>query len=105
MSVTAVRGECVNLPVLGWRARAALALDVEGQKRKKLLVLLSACADGNGGVCCPSPGLLLERVPAIRDKAKLFSILKRLEADGFIRVLPRGAGYELTFLDDAAAGE
>jgi hypothetical protein len=91
-------------PVMGERARRACALSIEGEKRRRLLILLAACADADGGECRPSVELLLERVPSIRDKAKLFSIVKRLEADGFIRVLPRGGGYELSFLDADAAG-
>jgi hypothetical protein len=101
---TAVVG--MNAPIMGVRARVACGLAVEGEKRRRVLVLLAAVADGNDGECRPSPDLLLERVPAIRDKAKLFAILKRLEADGFIRALPRGGGYELRFLDaDVAGGE
>jgi len=78
---------------------------VGGEKRRRLLVLLGAVADANGGRCCPSTELLLERVPSVRDRAKLFSLLRRLGEDGFIRALPRGGGWELLFLDDAAGGE
>jgi hypothetical protein len=92
----------VNLPVMGPLACRACSLSIEGAKRRRLLILLAACADANEGRCCPSPALLLERVPALKgDKAKLFSVLKRLADDGFIRVLPRGGGYELLFLDAA----
>ena len=91
-------------PVMGLRARVACRVEVEGEKRRRLLVLLAAVADGNDGVCRPSPALLLERVPAIRDKAKLFAILKRLADDGLIRPLPRGGGYELLFVDGDVGG-
>jgi hypothetical protein len=65
MSATAVRVEGVGVPVMGVRARAACVLPVEGVKRRKLLVLLAAYADGNGGVCNPPVDELLGRIPAI----------------------------------------
>ncbi len=91
--------EQARAPVMGERARAACALTPPGQKRRRLLVMLGACADANGGECKPSPALLIERVAGIETKVKLFSILKRLEEEGFIRRRREG-GYDLLFLGD-----
>jgi hypothetical protein len=108
MGVTATRVESsrgVNPPVMGERARAACRVPVGGEKRRRLLVLLGAVADANEGRCCPSTELMLERLPAITSAGKLYGILRRLADDGLVRALPRGGGWELLFLDDAAGGE
>jgi hypothetical protein len=97
----------VNPPVMGVRARRACALPVEGEKRRRLLVLLAAFADGNDGVCRPSTGELLGRIPAMRDAKKLFGVARRLEEDGYIRLVRgrgSGGGWELLFLDADRAG-
>jgi hypothetical protein len=103
MSATVVPAP-MGLPVMGERARVACGLAVEGTKRRKLLVLLAAYADANGGACAPSTEALLERIPAIGNAGKLYGLVRRLADDGLVRQLPRGAGYELTFLDDVAGG-
>ncbi len=85
---------------MGPLARAACALPIEGTKRRKLLVLLAAYADGNGGVCAPSTGELLARIPAISNTGKLYGLVCRLADDGLLRQLPRGQGFELLFQTD-----
>ena len=83
-------------PVMGPRARAAAGLTIEGEKRRKLLVLLAAYADGNDAVCRPPTSEMLART-GIPNAKKLFGVLRRLEADGLIRALPKNGGYELLF--------
>jgi hypothetical protein len=86
-------------PVMGERARRACALAIEGEKHRRLLVLLAAVADANDGESRPSTALMLERIPAMGDAKKLYGVARRLEQDGFIRQLPKGAGFELLFLE------
>jgi hypothetical protein len=85
-----------NAPAAGDRARCACRLVVEGEKRRRLLVLLAAYADGNGGVCAPSPADLIARVKGIDTERRLRSLLRRLEADGYLRRRPEG-DIELLF--------
>jgi hypothetical protein len=49
----------------------------------------------------------LGRIPSVSNAGKLFGLVRRLEEDGLVRQLPRGGGFELTFLSDAerAGGE
>jgi hypothetical protein len=87
-------------PVMGPLARRACSLEVEGAKRRRLLVLIAAYADA--GVRNPSPDGVLARIPAIPNAAKLQGVRRRLVEDGFIRRLPRGAGFELLFIEREA---
>jgi hypothetical protein len=107
VSSTAVteRSQGMREPVMGPLARRACSLSIEGEKRRRLVVLLAAFADANDGACAPSTEALLERIPAIGNAGKLYGLVRRLADDGLVRQLPRGAGYELTFLDDVAGGE
>lgn len=83
-------------PVMGPRARAAAGLAIEGTKRRKLIVLLGAFADGNDGVCRPPTSEMLGRT-GIANAKKLFGVLRRLEEDGLLRQLPKNSGFELLF--------
>jgi hypothetical protein len=96
----------VNPPVMGPLARRACALPVEGEKRRRLVILLAAYADANGGRCAPSTGELLARLGSVRDAKKLYGLVRRLDEDGLVRQFPRsrGHGFELLFLDDLAGG-
>jgi len=96
---TMTEGKPARPPVLGERARAALALSLEGEKRRRVLTLLGAFADGNDGQCSPSTDLMLERIPSITSAGKLWGVLRRLQEDGYLRQLPKGAGFELLYLD------
>jgi hypothetical protein len=82
-------------------------MPIEGEKRRRLVILLAAFADGNDGVCAPSTEALLERIPAIGNAGKLYGLVRRLADDGLVRQLPRGRGFELTFMadGDVAGGE
>jgi hypothetical protein len=104
MGVAVVNPGVVCPPVMGPLARAACGLPVEGVKRRKLLVLLCAYADANGGVCRPPTRELLARIAEIRDAKKLFGVARRLEEDGYLRVLPKGGGFELLVGGDVAGG-
>jgi hypothetical protein len=101
-TTTAERPSTSRVPVLGPLARRACALEVEGGKRRRLLVLIAAYADA--GVCDPTADELLARIPAIRDAGKLQGCTRRLIEDGFIARLPRGAGYELFLEGESGVG-
>ncbi len=86
-----------NAPVMGERARAACRMQVDGEKRRKLFILLCAYGDANGGVCNPPTDEMLRRVPAIGGAQKLYGLLRRLEADGLIHQRTRRDGPPLGF--------
>ncbi|HSZ70217.1 MAG TPA: hypothetical protein VK756_07635 [Solirubrobacteraceae bacterium] len=86
----------MNPPTLGGRARCASRLVVRGRKRRLALILLGAIADANGGVCRPDIDDLIARVPNLYMRRDARALLRRLEADGYIRRRPEGE-IELLF--------
>ena len=69
-------------PVAGSTFRRVAALPVEGHKRRKLLCLLAAYADA--GEPNPPVRILAQRLHL--PVRKVDALLRRLEADGYLRV-------------------
>lgn len=77
------------VPVLGSLAKAAMRLPIDGQKRRKLLILIAAYNDG--GTSLPPEAELLSRLSFLAgDPRKLRGLVQALERDGWLQVSRRG---------------